>query len=281
MKTITIPQKIIPEHKINLYRFEELKENIKKELQEEYKQNHLYKYGYAWDDELYNSLETACKIFGVKTEEDTYGNLYLKYNPKDDYLNEDTARNMNFKRTIAYINNHFDFKRPPYIYKYNNSIAKWDKLTQIKIRYDEKRNNEKTKLKTADERYKYNLLHPYPKILIEKYYKKEFENETGFAYPMAVATNKMEDNLPTGYCADYVIHETYKEFVNAAKEIKQKNKKEILNTYFTLEDFLERLIRNFEKERNKDREYQESLEHLEENVYQDTWFLEDGTIWKK
>ena len=98
---------------------------------------------------------------------------------------------------------------------------------------------------------------------------------------MAIAINKMDDNLPTGYCDDYVIFETYQKFIEDAKNIKAKNKKDILNNCYTLEDFLERLIKNFQKARDSDREYQESLENLEENIYPDAWFLEDGTIWKE
>ena len=279
MKIITIPKRIIPEHKINLYRFEELDNDIKEQLQVDYR-NNLYKYGYNWKDELYHSIQTACKIFGVDFEEDTYGNLYITYQ-KNENLNRNTARNMNFKRAIAYINNHFDFKCPRYHYKYKDTIAKWDKLTKIKLRYDKRRKEILSKFQKPEKRYNYYNKYPYPNILLESYYKNEQNDTTYYARPIETAINKMDDNLPTGYCEDYVIHETYQEFIKKAQEYKPPTNKHTANDFYSLEDFLDMLITNFKKARDNDREYQESQEYIQENIYYDTWFLKDGTIWEK
>lgn len=283
MKTITIPRQVIPKKTIQLYRFEELPEASQEKLLEEHKEK-IYSYGYAWEDELYHSLETACKIFGIQYSEDTYGNMWPSYKQASsmDYIDKSEATNMAFKRAIAYINNRFNFKTSPYIYKYNGTITNWQKLTKIKIRFDQKRKEETEKLKNWKERAQYYNEHPYPNILRTYNTENQSTKCTEYIFPIEIATKKKEDNLPTGYCEDYVIHETYKQFIEEAKNIKRKDKRYVLNHFYTLNDFFSLLIGNFKKARDKEREYQESIEHLENDVYinENDWFLEDGTKWE-
>lgn len=278
MRTITIPEKIIPQHTINIYKFNELPEESKEQLLEKHKEK-IYKYGYDWEEELYHSIQTACNIFGIEYNEDTYNNLWHSYK-NDQELDRKKAEAMSFKRTIAYINNHFNFKQTPYIYKYGDTIADWNKLTKIKIRFDKKREKELNQCKTIEDKFQYRKDHPYPNILSTSCYANDNEPITPYIHPIELATKKLEDNLPTGYCEDYIIHETYNEFIKQAKTIKHENKKYALDHFFTLEDFLSLLIQKFKKARDDEREYQESLEHLEEDIYPDTEFYEDGTIYQ-
>lgn len=270
MRTIKIPQQIIPEHEIKIYRFEELPEDIKNELLEKHI-NKLFYHGYNWEDELYHSMNTTCKNFGIGYEEDTYGNIWLTY-PKDKNLETKTAEKMTGSRAIAYIENHFNFKVTPYIYKYGNTVAYWNKLTKIKERFDKKREQDKQSLKNFEEKLEYDKRNPYPNILRERYMKNEHDERTEYAYPISIAASKMEDNTPTGYCEDYQIIETYEEF---KKHIKKNPETTSLDDFFNL------LLKNYRNARDKEREYQESMEHLENDVYETTEFYEDGTIYKE
>lgn len=226
MKTITIPAK-----EVTLYEFNELSQEVKDKLIEQHKER-LSINGYTWDCELWNSLQAAAAVFGIEIEENSYGHFFVSSVP---YNME--PENMNFKRTIAYINNHFDFKTLSY------SIRQ--------------------KIKYMNSRQSGNVVYP----ATAKYY---------------------DDTMLTGYCADYCIQEAYKDFVNQQKKRYEYNaamkndkyyqkRKESFN--LTLDDFFTILCEHFEKERDNDREYEESEEHFEEMMNDtDTWFLEDGTI---
>ena len=208
---------IIPAKEITLYKFDELNKDVKNKLLENHREK-LYKYGYAWEDELLNSLKAAADAFNIEIEEDYYGNFYVSSIPD---MNPDK---MNFKRAIAYINNHYEFKKLSY---------------QIR-----------QKLKYMKNRLSADSIYP----VTEKYY---------------------EDNMLTGYCADYCILEAYEDFIN-----QQKKRHEYNAANLTLADFFIILCNHFEKEKDSDREYQESEECYAELV-NGLWFLKNGDIYKE
>lgn len=223
MKTIIIPAK-----EVTLYEFNELSQEAKEKLLNQYRER-LYQNGYFWDCELWNSLQAAAGSFGIEIEENNYGHFFVSSVPYD--MEPET---MDFKRAVAYINNHYDFKTLSY-----------------EIRQ---------KLKNMKSRLPGNVVYP----ATGKYYN---------------------DTMLTGYCADYCILEAYKDFVNQQKKRHEYNAAMKHDKYYqkrkasfnlTLADFFTLLCEHFEKERDNDREWQESEECYSEMV-SDKWFLEDGT----
>ena len=86
-----------------------------------------------------------------------------------------------------------------------------------------------------------------------------------------LAKSHMEDNLPTGYCADYCCKDAYKAFVAQARETPDK---------VTLEDFCNALAIQFDAEVDSDYEQATSDEYVKECLLADhyyTWYGEDIT----
>lgn len=83
-----------------------------------------------------------------------------------------------------------------------------------------------------------------------------------------LAESHMEDNLPTGYCADYCCDAAYSEFL----ELARKNPDTV-----TLEDFCKLLAYHFMAEEEKDYEYKTSDEYAKEFLLADQYFTWDGT----
>ena len=83
-----------------------------------------------------------------------------------------------------------------------------------------------------------------------------------------LAKSHMEDNLPTGYCADYCCMEAYSDFLELARENSDT---------VTLEDFCKLLAYHFMAEEEKDYEYKTSDEYAKEFLLADQYFTWDGT----
>ena len=86
-----------------------------------------------------------------------------------------------------------------------------------------------------------------------------------------LAKSHMEDNLPTGYCADYCCAEAYSDFL----ELARKNPDAV-----TLADFCKLLAHHFKSEEDSDYEQATSDEYVKENLLADhyyTWYGEDIT----
>ena len=89
------------------------------------------------------------------------------------------------------------------------------------------------------------------------------------AHADALAKSRYADWLPTGYTADYCLHEAYAKFIEWLKEF---NKADIC----TLQDFMEFLEDAFNHELNNDYNYYNSDNYALEAL-EDDWFAEDGT----
>lgn len=86
----------------------------------------------------------------------------------------------------------------------------------------------------------------------------------------ALAKNRYTDNLLTGYCSDYVTHESYKKFIEYGR--KYKNAK--------LSDFFDILARGLRDEIESEYDYMQTDEYIDDiltaNEYE---FMEDGEKW--
>lgn len=83
-----------------------------------------------------------------------------------------------------------------------------------------------------------------------------------------LAKRHMEDNIPTGYCADYCCMEAYDDFL----ELARTNPDTV-----TLEDFCKLLAHQFMSEEEKDYEQATSDEYVKEMLLADQYFTWDGT----
>ena len=89
------------------------------------------------------------------------------------------------------------------------------------------------------------------------------------AHADALAKSRYADWLPTGYTADYCLHEAYDKFIEWAKQF---HKVDIC----TLQDFMQFLEDAFNHELNNDYDYYNSDNYVLEALEGD-WFAEDGT----
>lgn len=85
----------------------------------------------------------------------------------------------------------------------------------------------------------------------------------------ALAKSRYADWLPTGYTADYCLHEAYDKFIEWVREYHKTNT-------CTLQDFMYVLEGAFNHELNKDYDYYNSDDYAI-NALEDDWFAEDGT----
>lgn len=83
-----------------------------------------------------------------------------------------------------------------------------------------------------------------------------------------LAKSHMNDNLPTGYCADYCCDEAYSDFL----ELARKNPDIV-----TLEDFCKLLAYHFMNEEEQDYEQVTSDEYAKEFLLADQYYTWDGT----
>ena len=83
-----------------------------------------------------------------------------------------------------------------------------------------------------------------------------------------LAKSHMDDNLPTGYCADYCLQEAYTHFLELARENPDT---------VTLEGFCKLLAREFQTEEDDDYEQATSDEYAKEFLLADQYFTWDGT----
>ena len=83
-----------------------------------------------------------------------------------------------------------------------------------------------------------------------------------------LAKSHMDDNLPTGYCADYCCAEAYSDFLELARKTPDT---------VTLEDFCKLLAYHFTDEEEKDYEYKTSDEYAKEFLLAEQYFTWDGT----
>lgn len=89
------------------------------------------------------------------------------------------------------------------------------------------------------------------------------------AHAETLAKNRYADWLPTGYTADYCLHEAYDNFI---KWVREHHKTKTC----TLQDFMYRLEDSFNHELNTDYDYYNSDDYAI-NALEDDWFAEDGT----
>ncbi len=76
-----------------------------------------------------------------------------------------------------------------------------------------------------------------------------------------------EDNLPTGYCADYCLWRAYDAFVAEARRRPHR---------ISLVDFCRYLAKEFKAEADGDYEDMHSMEYAEECLLADHWFTAEG-----
>lgn len=84
----------------------------------------------------------------------------------------------------------------------------------------------------------------------------------------ALAKSHMDDNLPTGYCADYCCVDAYSDFLALARKKPDT---------VTLEDFCKLLAYHFMDVEEKDYEYKISDEYAKEFLLVDQYYTWDGT----
>lgn len=89
------------------------------------------------------------------------------------------------------------------------------------------------------------------------------------AHANALAKSRYADWLPTGYTADYCLHEAYNKFIEWLKEFNKAN-------ICTLQDFMQFLEDAFNHELNNDYDYYNSDDYALAALDGD-WFAEDGT----
>ena len=89
------------------------------------------------------------------------------------------------------------------------------------------------------------------------------------AHADALAKIRYTDWLPTGYTADYCLHEAYDKFIEWVREYHKTNT-------CTLQDFMYVLEDAFNHELNNDYDYYNSDDYAI-NALEGDWFAEDGT----
>ena len=88
---------------------------------------------------------------------------------------------------------------------------------------------------------------------------------------VALAKNVYDDNLPTGYCSDYVTHESYKKFIEYGR--KHKSAK--------LSDFFDILACGLRDEIESEYDFMQSDEYIDDILSNnDYYFTVDGEFYK-
>lgn len=170
--------KIIPEQKICLYEFSELSKEAKETALQNWQcDSGFYDY---YDQEMIYTLKRINEALEIDIRRSDYNDKNFYNADYSRNISKKDAEKMDFKRTIAYINNHFNFT------KYNYSFRK--KVNEIAER--------KTQNNRINCRIYWNMI----------------SNKT------ALALKKYEENDFSGVWCDYVLQDTYNKFIDYHKK---------------------------------------------------------------
>lgn len=232
-------QIIIPEKRFNVYSFDELSDEAK-EIALKNWQEYLLQYGYFWEEELLESLKTIGELFNVTFEIERYtGDICVESYPE-------FSEEMNFKRSIAFINNHFNF--------YDISYKLKEKLKRIKGK-----NN-------------YN-------IYFKLFYNQTYKNLPKKYLEDVLLTGYCDDYILQDTYKKFIDTQRKRDKYNASEDVKNdlyyQRRKKSFN--LTLYDFFTMLADTAQEVRDNEREYQESEEYFKEHAdINEYLFYENG-----